>query len=214
MEDNQPHVALGVEEVHDQLALVGLEVEEELVGLVEELEELDVALAVGSSALGFLLEVLPLDCADLGCGWRLLDLILEGHVAPQELVLHVVVVEDVEPRRLAQIDVDALVLPLGDVDVVVLELVQKQLGVVEDEVLARRLALVNGCRVEDCEMQDGLDAWLDEECLMSGYLSRRGCRRSVDLSGSVLSMKKLKVDGSPTRCGSHPFLHCSLACER
>ena len=63
MEDCQPHVALGVEEVHDQLALVELEVVEELVGLVEELEELDVALAVGSSALGFLLEVLPLDCA-------------------------------------------------------------------------------------------------------------------------------------------------------
>ena len=58
VEDNQPHVALGVEEVHDQLALVELEV-------VEELEELDVALAVGRSALGFLLEVLPLDCADL-----------------------------------------------------------------------------------------------------------------------------------------------------
>ena len=56
---------------------------------MEELEELGVACAVGSSALGFLLEVLPLDCADLGCGWRWLDLILEGHVAPQELVLHV-----------------------------------------------------------------------------------------------------------------------------
>ena len=69
MEVNQPHVALGVEEVHDHLALVELEVEEELVELVEELEELDVALAVGRSALGSLLEVLPLDCADLGCGW-------------------------------------------------------------------------------------------------------------------------------------------------
>ena len=69
MEDNQPHGALGVEEVHYQLALVELEVVGELVGLVEELEELDVALAVGSSSLGFLLEALPLDCADLGCGW-------------------------------------------------------------------------------------------------------------------------------------------------
>ena len=76
MEGTHPHVALGVEEVHDQLALVELEVEEELVELVEELEELDVALAVGSSALGFLLEVLPLDCAGLGCGWQWFDLIL------------------------------------------------------------------------------------------------------------------------------------------
>ena len=50
MDDSQPHVALGVEEVHDHLALVELEVEEELVGLVEEL---DVALAVGSSTLEF-----------------------------------------------------------------------------------------------------------------------------------------------------------------
>ena len=38
----------------------------------------------------------------------------------QEHVLHVVVVEDVEPRRLVPLDVDALVLPLGDIDVVVL----------------------------------------------------------------------------------------------
>ena len=51
MEDNQPHVALRVEEVHDHLALVELEVEVELVELVEELEELNVALAVGSSSL-------------------------------------------------------------------------------------------------------------------------------------------------------------------
>ena len=65
MEDNQPHGALGVEEVHDQLALVELEVVEELVELVEGLEELVVALAVGSFALAFLLEVLPLDCTDL-----------------------------------------------------------------------------------------------------------------------------------------------------
>ena len=52
------------------------------------------------------------------------DLILEGHVAPQELVLHVVVVvEDVEPRRLVPLDGDALVLPLGAIVIVVLELV-------------------------------------------------------------------------------------------
>ena len=57
--------------------------------LVEELVELDVAHAVGSSSPGFVLEGLPLDCVVRDCGWRWLDLILEGHVAPQELVLHV-----------------------------------------------------------------------------------------------------------------------------
>ena len=35
--------------------------------LVEELVELDVALAGGSSSLGFLLEGLPLDCAFRDC---------------------------------------------------------------------------------------------------------------------------------------------------
>ena len=55
MEDNQPHVALGVEEVHDQLALIELEVEVELDELVKELVELDVGHADGSSSLGFLL---------------------------------------------------------------------------------------------------------------------------------------------------------------
>ena len=98
---------------------------EELVELEEELEELDVALAVGSSALGFLLEGLPLDCVVRDCGLRWLDLILEGHVAPQELALLVVVVEDVEPRCLVPLGVDVLVLPLGAVDVVVLELEKK-----------------------------------------------------------------------------------------
>ena len=59
MEGNHPHVALGVDEVHDQLALVDLEGEVEL----EELVEVDVAHADGSSSLGFLLKGLPLDCA-------------------------------------------------------------------------------------------------------------------------------------------------------
>ena len=70
-------------------------------------------------------------------------MILEGHVAPQELALLVVVVEDVEPRRLVPLGVDALVLPLGDEDIVLLELEQKQRGLSEDEGLAHRLALVN-----------------------------------------------------------------------
>ena len=78
MEDNHPHVTLGVEEVHDQLDLVELEVEVELDELVEGLEELDVAHVVGSSSLGFLLKGLPLDCAVLDCGWPWLDLIMKG----------------------------------------------------------------------------------------------------------------------------------------
>ena len=139
MEGNHPHVALGVEEVHGQLVLVELDVEVEL----DELVELDVAHAVGSSSLGFLLEELPLDCAVLDCGWRWLDLILEGHVAPQALALLVVVVEDVEPRRLVPLGLDALVLPLGTVVVVVRELEQKRLGLSEDKELVHRLALVN-----------------------------------------------------------------------
>ena len=79
-------------------------------------------------------------------------MILEGHVPPQELALLVVVVKDVEPRRLVPLGVDALVLPLGvgalvlplgAIVVVVLELEQKRLGLIEDEELAHRLALVN-----------------------------------------------------------------------
>ena len=169
-----------MEEVHDHLALVELEVEEELVELEEEVGELDVALLVGSSALGFLREVLPLDCAYRGCAWQWLDLILEGHVAPQELVLHVVVVLDIEPRRLVRIDVVALALPLGEFDVAFLVLVQEELGFGDDDVLARRIALVDDCRVGDCELLDGLDARLDVECLMSVYLSQRKCRLCVD----------------------------------
>ena len=116
-------------------------------------------------------------------------MILEGHVAPQELVLLVVVVEDVEPRRLVPLGVDVLVLPLGVVVVAVLELEQKRLGLIEDAELAHRFALGNACPVAGCEMHDGLDARLVEECSMMVYLSRRRSRRSVDLSGSVLSMK-------------------------
>ena len=108
---------------------------------------------------------------------------------PQELVLLVVVVEDVEPRCLFALGVDTLVLLLlGDEDVVVLELEQKRLGLSEDEGLAHRRALVNACCVAGCEMHDGLDARLVEECSMMVYLSRRRNRQSVDLSGSVLSM--------------------------
>ena len=106
------------------------------------------------------------------------------------------------------------ILPLGVVVIVVLELEQTQLDVVEDEVLAHRLALVNACRVAGCEMHDGLDARLVEECSMIVYLSRRRCRRSVDSSGSILRMKKWKDACSSSRRGSRPFLHHSLAFER
>ena len=80
---------------------------------------------VGSSSLGFLLEGLPLDCAARDCGWQWLGSNLEVHVAPQELVLPVVVVEDVEPRRLVPLGVDVLVLLLGALVVAFLELEQK-----------------------------------------------------------------------------------------
>ena len=144
-----------MEEVHDQLALIELEVEVELDELVEELEELDVAHVVGSSSLGFLLEGLPLDCAVRDCCLRWLDLILEGRVAPLELPLLVVVVEDIEPRRLVPLGVDALVLPLGVIVVVVLELEQKRLDFLEDDGLVHQLALGNVCRVVDLKMHDG-----------------------------------------------------------
>ena len=115
---------------------------------------------------------------------------LEGHVPLQELVLLVVVVEDVEPRRLVALDVGALVLVLvGDKDIGVLELEQTLLGLIEDEELVHQLALGNSCRVAGCEMHDGLDVRLVEECSMTVYLCRRRSRRSGDLSGSVLSMR-------------------------
>ena len=146
---------------------------------MEELEELVDALVLGSIALEFLREVLPRDCAYLGCGWQWLDLILEGHVAPQELVLHVVLVLDIQPQRLVPLDVVVLALPLGDVDVAFLVLVQEELGFDDGDVLARRIALADDCSVEDCELLDSLDMRLDVECLMLVYLSRRRCRWSV-----------------------------------
>ena len=110
-------------------------------------------------------------------------------------MLHVVVVEDVEPRRLVLLGVDALVLLLGAVVIVVLELEQNPLGLIEDEGLAHRLALVNACLVVGSEMHDGLDARLVKEWSMTVYLSRRRSRRSVDLSGSFLMRTKWKKSG-------------------
>ena len=72
-----------------------------------------------------------------------------------------------------RLGVGVLALPLGDVDVVFLVLEQEELGFGDDDVLVRRIALVDDCRVEDCGLLDGLDARHDEECLMSVYLNRR-----------------------------------------
>ena len=81
-----------------------------------------------------------------------------------------------------------LVLPLGALVFAFLELEKKRVGLIEEEGFTRRLVLVNACHVEGCEMHDGLDAWLVEECLLTVYLSQRRSRRSADLRGSVLSM--------------------------
>ena len=56
---------------------------------------------------------------------------------PQVLMLHVVVVEDVERRHLFHLGVVALALPLSDVDIAFLALVKEGLGLVDDNVLAR-----------------------------------------------------------------------------
>ena len=72
------------------------------------------------------------------------------------------------PRRLVHLDVVALTpLVLVIVGVAVLVLVRMQLGFDDVDALESR------CRVEDCGLLDDLDARHDEECSMSGYLSRR-----------------------------------------
>ena len=102
-------------------------------------------------------------------------------------MLHVLFVEDVVLQHLVRLGVGTLALPLGDVDIAFLVLEQEELGFGDDDVLAHQIALVDDCHVEDCELLDGLGARLGEECSTSVYLS---CRRSVDLSGSVLNMTK------------------------
>ena len=100
---------------------------------------------LGKSFLELRREVL-LDVVELvGLDWLWHDLNLEGHVAPQVLELHVVVVLDVAPRRLVYLDVVALApLVLVVVGVAVLVLVRKQLGCDDVDALESR------CRVEDC----------------------------------------------------------------
>ena len=86
-----------------------------------------------------------------GLGWQRLDSHRVELVVPQVLDRHGVVVLDIEPRHFLHFVVDARVLPLHvGVVVAVLELAQRLLWL------------------------DGWCARLNEECLMSVYLSRRG----------------------------------------
>ena len=127
-----------MEDFHCLLILVELDV---LGELVEELDELDVVRKLDIFVRELLREVLIHVHELAGLGWLRLDLNLEGHVVPQVLELHKVVVLGVVPRRLVHLDVVALA-PL--VLVVVLVLVRKQLGCDDVD------ALESQCRVEDC----------------------------------------------------------------
>ena len=179
-----------MEDLHCLLALVELEV---LVELVEELEGLDDSHLIEKSSLEPLREVLLVAHELVGCAWLRLDLNLEGHVAPQVLELHLVVVLVVVPRHLVHLGVDALPLPLLDgVGVAVPVLTQKLLGF--DGVVA----LESHCRVEDYGLLDDLGARHVEEYSMSEYLSRKWCRQSDDLSGSFLSRTTRYKSGWPS----------------
>ena len=92
-------------------------------------EELDDAHVIDKSFLELRREAL-LGAHELGgLDWLWLDLNRGGHVVPQVLELHVVVVLDVAPRRLVHLDVVALApLVLVAIGVAVLVLVRKQLG--------------------------------------------------------------------------------------
>ena len=121
--DCQPHVSLGVEGCQPHVALGKIGV------LVKELVDLDDALELDSSSLKLLHEVLLVTHELASCAWLRLDLNLGGHIAPQVLELHVVVVLDVVPRHLVHLGVDALSLALHfGVVVAVLVLMQSLLG--------------------------------------------------------------------------------------
>ena len=130
MQDYQPHVALGMEDVRHLLAHVELEVVEELVELVEELVELEEELVdahvLRKSSLGLHREALLVVGELVGLGWLRLNLILGGLVAPQVFELLTIVVLDVVPRHLVHLVVVMLALPLRvGVGVAVLVLAQK-----------------------------------------------------------------------------------------
>ena len=99
---------------------------------------------LGKSFLELRREVL-LDVDELvGLDWLRHDLNLEGHVAPQVLELHVVVVLDVAPRHLVHLDVVALApLVRVDVGIAVPELAQRLLRLDVVDVLASRCLKVD-----------------------------------------------------------------------
>ena len=88
----------------DELDVLG-ELVEEIVVLEEELEGLNDARDLEIFFLEPLREVLPLVHADGGCVWLRLNLNLGGHVVPQVLELHVVVVLGIVPRHLVHLGV-------------------------------------------------------------------------------------------------------------
>ena len=111
----------------DERDILG-ELVEELVGLEEELEELDDARELEISVLEFLREMLLLVLELVGLGRLRLDLNHIELVVPQVLERHRVVVLDVVPRHLVHFGVDVRVLPLHvGVVVVVLVLAQRLL---------------------------------------------------------------------------------------
>ena len=111
---------------------------------MEELVELDVALVLDVVVRELLREVLLHVHELVSLGWLRLDLNIGGHVAPQVLELHGVVVLGVVPRHIVHLGVDALALPLHvGVGVAILVLAQKPLGF---DVVG---ALEIWCRIED-----------------------------------------------------------------
>lgn len=118
-----------MEDFHCLHALVELDVLEELVeGLVELEEELDDACELEIFVRELLREVLLHVHELVSLGWLRLDLNIGGHVAPQVLELHGVVVLGVVPQHLVHLGLNALALPLHvGVVVAVIELAQRPL---------------------------------------------------------------------------------------
>ena len=103
-------------------------------------------------------EVLLLTHEYAGCGRRWRNLSRGGHVGPQVLVLHAIVVVVGAPRHLAPLDVGAPALRLVGVGVAFLVLAQVYLDFVDVDVLSLQGALVNHCCEVDCGLLGGLGA--------------------------------------------------------
>ena len=121
-EDCLPQLALGVENSH---CLVALGDHVVLVKLAEELVELVGAIVLNSSSLELRREVLRLAHEYVSYVCQRHDLCLGGHVEPQVLEFHGIVVVDRELQRLARLGVGMLALPLVGVGVAVLVLAQR-----------------------------------------------------------------------------------------